>query len=1129
MADTGHKTVVVTGDVTMDWSLARLASDDDTRFRWDPSDVAQVSVWRGGAAMLADVIRAICTLPGALDQLACSVTALGPETRLPLPGGEAYKRYHHSYALWTPHRKEADERKDTPWVWRVKQYLGLDRAQEGSERPRVGSGDGSDDADLIVLDDANLGFRDDRSLWPKSIREGTHTGWTIAKMAAPVAEGPLWEKLLEDCAERMVAVTTVGDLRRQAVHISRGLSWERTAQDLFWELTNNPGVNSLSSCAHTVVSLGPAGALLLSRNDDSSAACDQAWRCRLIFDRMVIEGGWESDYPGGMIGYTVSLTAGIVAQLLRDPNDLEPGVRSGIATMRALHSEGLGEQKLGGKDGAQPELTPPQFPAEMIAHTAVTPCDDLDVADVQNPVRFLTPSGARTSEPRRPAYWTILDGVCASEQHRATDILPGEFDSPLAETAAEVALWGAEDRLSGVPICRIGGLTTVDRREAEGFRRVQGLIEQYCRGPSSKPLAIAVFGPPGSGKSFGVKQVVKSVKKLLGDEEDDDPLECNLSQCAEPHDLVAALHRVRDIGLSGQIPLVFWDEFDSDGLAWLKHFLAPIQDGKFRDGANEHHVGRAIFVFAGGTSASMAEFDRSEAPDEIVRADFVRMKGPDFVSRLKGYVDIMGPNPQGEDDRHYLLRRAILLRSILERTAPTVVRPEERGEKLHIDAGVLRAFLHVSEYKHGVRSIESIIAMSSLVGKDDFERSYLPDVSQLDLHADGDEFMAIVQLPDFDLKGPTDPERHRQLLEVLAAAVHENYRGSMADYGDKPKWASADYGVLPEDLKEQNRDFVRHIAPKLAAIGYQMVPARSDEPPFGFPGEHRDFLAEVEHERWLRLKLNQQYRYGLKRDDDQRINPNMISWGALSVEERRRRYGDDADRVASGPMTNQQKQWDRDLIAGIPEVLRHAGYTLVHVRQIEADGAPRRGIGPQIRIGVTGHRFLAEVGKLERGVDRALDIVTRLFGAKQLLVISPLAEGTDRLVARAVLERDGELIAPMPLAEKDYLTDLETEESRQEFRALLAEAVEVIDPPETETRNEAYQRVGQYVLDQADVLIAIWDGQPAQGKGGTAEVVEKALARRMPVLHIKAGNRRPGTNEPTSLGDEQGEIVAHNI
>ena len=182
-----------------------------------------------------------------------------------------------------------------------------------------------------------------------------------------------------------------------------------------------------------------------------------------------------------------------------------------------------------------------------------------------------------------------------------------------------------------------------------------------------------------------------------------------------------------------------------------------------------------------------------------------------------------------------------------------------------------------------------------------------------------------------------------------------------------------------------------------------------------------------------------------------------------------------------------------------------------------------------MRIGVTGHRFLAEVDKLRAGVDRALDEIERSFGGHRLVAVSPLAEGADRLVAEAVLQRGGDLVAPLPLPVDDYLQDFESEQSETQFQQLLERAAEVIELAATPTRNEAYEQVGLYVLDNCDVLIAVYDGQPSQGRGGTAEIVERALQRGMPVLHVKAGNRTPGTNEPTSLGEEQGELVIHNL
>ena len=142
------------------------------------------------------------------------------------------------------------------------------------------------------------------------------------------------------------------------------------------------------------------------------------------------------------------------------------------------------------------------------------------------------------------------------------------------------------------------------------------------------------------------------------------------------------------------------------------------------------------------------------------------MKGPDFVSRLKGFVNIMGPNPVSSvpgGDPHHVLRRAILLRSSISRHAKHIIGKSDGKETLNIDPGVLNAFLKISQYKHGVRSMEAIMAMSQLAGKSGYERSCLPSEAQLDLHVNGLEFLALVQ------QIVLTPE----IMEKLAAAAHE--------------------------------------------------------------------------------------------------------------------------------------------------------------------------------------------------------------------------------------------------------------------------------------------------------------------------------------------------------------------
>jgi hypothetical protein len=98
----------------------------------------------------------------------------------------------------------------------------------------------------------------------------------------------------------------------------------------------------------------------------------------------------------------------------------------------------------------------------------------------------------------------------------------------LREIATKVVLDGTETALAGVPIAAFGDLETVDRWEIEGFRGISNLLQEYIRKQESKPVSIAVFGPPGSGKSFGVKEIARGLTSNLQIKT------FNLSQFASP-------------------------------------------------------------------------------------------------------------------------------------------------------------------------------------------------------------------------------------------------------------------------------------------------------------------------------------------------------------------------------------------------------------------------------------------------------------------------------------------------------------------------------------------------------------------------------------------------------------------
>ena len=180
----------------------------------------------------------------------------------------------------------------------------------------------------------------------------------------------------------------------------------------------------------------------------------------------------------------------------------------------------------------------------------------------------------------------------------------------------------------------------------------------------------------------------------------------------------------------------------------------------------------------------------------------------------------------------------------------------------------------------------------------------------------------------------------------------------------------------------------------------------------------------------------------------------------------------------------------------------------------------------RLRLGVTGHRVLAAREKIAAGVDLVLDRCQDRVPGGRLLLLSPLAEGGDRIVAERVLARPGcALHATLPLRLEECLQDFLTESSKEEFRTLLSRAERIIELPAAASRPAAYAAAGRYILEHIDALIAIWDGRDAQGPSGTAEIVRLARSRGLPLAWVRAGNRRPDTGEATTLGADQGTAV----
>jgi hypothetical protein len=180
------------------------------------------------------------------------------------------------------------------------------------------------------------------------------------------------------------------------------------------------------------------------------------------------------------------------------------------------------------------------------------------------------------------------------------------------------------------------------------------------------------------------------------------------------------------------------------------------------------------------------------------------------------------------------------------------------------------------------------------------------------------------------------------------------------------------------------------------------------------------------------------------------------------------------------------------------------------------------------RVGVTGHRDLdahtcQEIRPRVRATLELIKSLAAQAAAKSrrvyqrdtpaiLRAISPLAEGADRIFAEEALHLGYQLECPLPFHRQEYRNDFAEEVSKRRFDELLATAAAVFElDGSREDAPAAYALVGQLVLDQCDILLAIWDGKSAKGAGGTADVVREARRRRIAVVWLHTVPGEPDT------------------
>ena len=450
--------------------------------------------------------------------------------------------------------------------------------------------------------------------------------------------------------------------------------------------------------------------------------------------------------------------------------------------------------------------------------------------------------------------------------------------------AEKIVIAGPEELFRHVPVCQYRALATVDKDEVESYHTIRLLMEDYIyrydlaqTGESTRPLSIAVFGPPGSGKSFGVKQLALSTGRFA-------LASLNLSQYASPAELFEGLHEAMHCE-AGQIPLIFFDEFDSElngnSRGWLKYFLAPMQDGEYTVNGKICNIKGAVFVFAGGTASTFTKFLPSNE-EETLR--FRAVKGMDFVSRLEGILNIKGPNPVSPVDKSHVIRRAMLLREQIVRKVSGIY-DADHG-LVNISRGMLSALLSVSEYRHGSRSLEFILDMSRISEVTRFTPSCLPVDEQLDIHLDVEDFRKRLSfeqmMGDFIEKYAQNAHENlcvHRLEEAKQLQAGEDEIKALKQEADMQPWAE-----LPEEYRNAYISQIYYLGVYMqgydTSIGLRPILPGSADTIQELYGPILEELSMLDHKRWVQDKEQEGWRQG-PLDLEMKTRPEMVPYDEL--------------------------------------------------------------------------------------------------------------------------------------------------------------------------------------------------------------------------------------------------------
>jgi hypothetical protein len=876
--------ILVTGDYVIDHHL--LKGNKSASYDGESIGTTSIATYGGCRLTFEQLAKFVGKikkdLPPGEQETICS----WPFTGMP-PLTSSNGTIHDSWLRWVITEKE--EKGEKKLSCRLGEKLGFGGLPDPDSEKwlKVDKRLNDIEYNTIVIDEAALGFRNNNKTWP----DFKSAGKIILKTSFPLCEGALWDKLL-NYRQKLITIVKLNHLKLYEIKVSNDISWEQTALDIVYGLTKHSTLKNLLRSGDLIITIGSAGAVWVRTAEDPALN-----EYTLVFDPEFMENEWEEKNSKDIqnaVGLGSSFLAGFVSSLMLKNRTMTESIKTGLNTVTAAMIRGVWQ---------------------LTENWIFVPGDLSDALDKTFKDRYFS-SAFIPSPAWEPGFkylhnqeWSILENNYDNTRpgyKQKTDLFPLAFS--LAEN-------GKKD-LHYAPRLSLGKVTVFDRNEIENIKNIRKQVDFYDRyEDGKKPLNIAVFGPPGAGKSFIVKAMANSM--FEGRKTKPGFLTFNLSQFKDEAELSGAFHAIRDEVLRGRLPIVFWDEFDTNDYKWLKSLIAPMQDGEFQEGREVHPIGKSIFVFAGGVTYTMKHFT-----DKMEEEAYIVKKGPDFQSRINCSLNVFGPNRKpcpdsqtgkwlregDEKDICFSIRRALFIRSMLC----------SDDKPLKIDRQLLRSLIEVKTFKSGSRGLERLLKNLAVHSDRKIERSDLPSKEIIQMNVDYDDFME--KLSD-------DSKINDMASEKIAVSIHNFWlekRLTLSVYHRR-------YEDLSYDQRMDNISAALRIKEVIESTGkFMLIPvselksgmladAGNEFSEYLSDESALDKLAELEHNGWMKARQNASWNKG-KRSDYHKTHNCIVPFKEL-------------DKGITDRKEQKEKNKDRDTIRRYPSMLEGSGYAITFLKK----------------------------------------------------------------------------------------------------------------------------------------------------------------------------------------------------